>query len=447
MKVQTRLSLFCSIVFGVIFAIVSLLIYGLYRNNATNTIYKNLEKNAHISALFYFEADELSQKDFEKIKIQFTELVADSYFQIYNAHNRIEYGIQSSDISTATLEKIKSQKKLSFDTPLYFCYGTYYEDNQGNFIVIAKERKTMFESQMRLLLAILISSFVIGLIAIILLSKWVSRIAYSPFTHVISQIKNISTHNLDVQIALPNTKDELQDLIATFNDLLAKISETVVIQKNFANYVSHEFKTPLASILGNLEVFSLKDRKPEEYNQLSEKLVEQIHQLEEILNTLIVISNLRNDVETIDQIRIDELIWKIIHQIKDRYPWSKILVNIDILPEEEHLLAVNKNSTQLLMALFNLIENAVKYSQEKNVEIRLFKKDEKLCVSIADKGIGIPQNELKNINKPFYRADNANKIQGSGIGLSIALRILEKNQIEYQIESKINIGTTIFLWF
>ena len=108
---------------------------------------------------------------------------------------------------------------------------------------------------------------------------------------------------------------------------------------------------------------------------------------------------------------------------------------------------INKDRTQILMALYNLIENAVKYSSGKNVDIDLHKRNEKLHISITDQGIGIPEDQLTDISRPFYRAENTNKIQGSGLGLSIALRILEKNNIEYRIESKVDIGTKVSLIF
>jgi len=297
------------------------------------------------------------------------------------------------------------------------------------------------------LLGILVFAWLLGVIAIIALSRWMAYLAYRPFNKVIDQVKNITTHNLNVKIDSPETHDELQNLTDTFNDLLQKISESFVIQKNFVNYVSHEFKTPLASMLGNLEVFALKDRKADEYHQLSEKLIYQIHQLEDILNTLIIISDLRENTDTNTSVRTDELIWEIINKIKENYPLAKILVNISIEPEDENLLLIPHSRIQLLMALFNIIENSVKYSKGKPVEINLFKEENTLRVRISDQGIGIPEEQLEHIRKPFYRAENTHSIQGNGIGFSIALRILEKNGIRSEINSKVNVGTTIEIIF
>ena len=447
MKVKTRLSLFCSLIFGVIFTIISILIYGLYYKNAEKAIYNDLEKTAHISALFYLEEDELSAKDFDKIRKQFEEIVSDSSYQVYNSQNEIIYGIQSLDIQVSTLEKIRNNNHLSFSTDHFLCYGIFYADNQGNFVIIAKENREILDGQVNLLLWILIPLFLIGVIAIIILSRWVANIAYRPFSEVMSQVNNISTNNLDVQIKSPQTKDELQDLIDTFNDLLAKISETVVMQKYFVRYVSHEFKTPLASMLGNLDLFSLKDRSPAEYHQLSEKLMQQIFQMEEILDTLIIVSDLKKDERNIAETRIDDLIWEIIGKMKSLYPSSKILVNICIAPEDEALMLVKVDRTELLIALLNLIENAVKYSQKENVKIDITKENDILCLSITDKGIGIPLEQLPHISKPFYRADNTVNVQGSGIGLSLALRIFDKNKIKYEIKSGMNKGTKVDIYF
>ena len=447
MKVQTRLSIYSSIVFGIIFAVISGLLYGVYYGSTKKALNNNLVKTSQIIALFYLEEDELNKEDFAKVRKQFDDLVSNTYYQVYNENDSVSYGSNLVVIAPEMLNKIRKEESLSFSSDNFFCHGIYYEDNQGNFVVVAREKKDEIGNQLSSLLWILIAGFVVGMLAIIFLSKWIANIAYRPFRLVIKQVKNISTNNLNVHIKLPNTKDELQDLITTFNELLEKIADTFVIQKNFVKYVSHEFKTPLAAIQGNLEVFSIKDRKPEEYRQLSQKLIREINQLEDILNTLTIISDLRNSSDITTQVRIDELIWEIVPRVTGNYSNSKINVTLEITPEEEHLLFVTKDRTQLLMALFNIIENAVKYSVDKTVNINIYKKSDRLHVSIIDKGIGIPSDQLENISKPFFRADNTNQIQGSGIGLSIALRILEKNNIEYKIKSEINIGTEIILSF
>lgn len=449
MTIQARLTLYCSIIFSVVFAVLAVLIYSSYYKYVEISMYDKLERIAHISAIFYFGEDELHSNDFEKIRLQYEETVSryHSSYQIYNTGNKLIYGKEPSDIPTDIIDKIRDEKELSFTTDNYFCYGVLYNDNQGDFVVITKEDQLVVSEQMEGLFIVLASFFLIGLIAIILLSKWVSRIAYRPFGKVINQVKSISVNNLDVRIDTPNTKDELENLTKIFNSLLTKISETFVIQKNFVKYISHEFKTPLTSMLGNLEVFSTENSSVEEYERLSEKLIQQIHLMEDILNTLMIVSDLRKDNDAIVATRVDELVWEIIDKISEINPESRIEVNIDVPAEDMEIMSVEIDRTQLLMALFNLIENGVKYSKGKIVNVHIFASGDILCLAIIDRGIGIPPEQLSNINKPFFRANNTDMIQGYGIGLSITLRILEKNNIAFEITSEINVGTTVVLTF
>lgn len=447
MKIRTRLSIFSSIAFGVVFAFTSMIIYGMYSRKAGQSIYSNLEKTSYITAFFFLEEDELNRTEFAKVQQQFEESVVGNQIQVYDQWNRICYGDQNTSTPISILDEIRSKKRLAFEYDQSLCFGIFYEDNQGDFVVISRERKELLDGQIQQLLWILLFCFLAGMLAIVLLSRWLSQIAYRPFSKIIQEVKGISTSDLSVQIASPETKDELQDLTDTFNELLAKISETFTIQRNFVSYVSHEFKTPLASMFGNLEVFSLRERSPEEYAQLSEKLITQIYHMEEVLNTLLVLSDLRKDTDLNLQVRVDELIWEIIAKVSERHTHSKVSVHSSITAEHQALLTVTADTTQLFMALFNLIENAVKYSNGKVVDINLFEKDNRLHLSIVDKGIGIPEEELPHVSKPFYRADNASNVQGSGIGLSISLKIFERNNIQYQITSNITTGTTVSLTF
>lgn len=446
MKIQTRQSIYSSVAFGVVFIIVSFLVYVLYADKAKNAVYKNLKKTANLVALFHLEEDELNSREFEKIKTQFEEIVSETSYQLYNESDSIVFGNKNEKIERSILQIIRAQQSFNFVTATNICHGIFYEDNQGDFIIITKESKTYLDEQLVSLLGILALALIIGLIAVILLSRWLSQIAYKPISNIIEQVNNFSPTTPDTRIESPNTKDELQELTETFNRLLERISESFVIQKNFVSYVSHEFRTPLTSMQGNLEVFSLNDRNPKEYKELSQKLILQIRQLEEILDTLIVVSDLRKNVDLNNHFRIDELIWEIIEKISVNYVNVKIDVTIEISSEDENMLTITKDRTQLFMALFNIIENAIKYS-EKKVNIRIYKESECLYLTIQDQGIGIPDEKLANISKPFYRGNNTNRIQGSGIGLSIALRILDKNNIKYEVQSKEGEGTRVIIAF
>ena len=344
MKIQTRLSLFTSAVFGVVFVVISFFIYGLFHNNAERAIYRTLETKAFLTAFFYLEEDELSSYEFAEIRRQFQESI-NLIYQVYDMENNIWRGLETYRTCDSILQEIREKRALSFRSGDFFYHGIYYHDNQGDFVIITRESREALSAQLNALLWILVLAFVFGVLAVIVLSRWIASVAYRPFSKVINQVKNISTQNLNVQIKSSETQDELQALIDTFNELLSKISETVVIQKNFVKYVSHEFKTPLTAMLGTLEVSLIKDKNSEIYKNIAEKLVQDIQQLEKILDTLLVVSDLRKDTDTASFVRLDELIWTIIDQLNHQYPDAKIRVNVAISPDEMHLLNVLKDKT------------------------------------------------------------------------------------------------------
>ncbi len=448
MKIQTRLSLLSSGFWGIVFIVVALLIFGFYKRSIENSVYRNLEKTAQIIGYYFFEEDEISVNEFQKIKKQY-EKINNPYFEIYDDQNHLKYGTVR-DISESLIDEIRSKKRLTFSTPNFLCYGMYYNDNEGNFVIIVKENKHDVYQYINPLIGILVSAFILGLLVTVLLNRWIAHIAYRPIREAINQVKSMSPgENMELKTSGKYVKDELHDLTDTFNKLLRKISDSIKIQQNFVSYVSHEFKTPLAAIQGNLEVFSMKNRTPEEYHKLTQILMEEIHQLQEILDILLIVSDLRKNTDISEQIRIDELIFEIIKRVSDKYPDCSDLIDytLDITTEHVELLFINIDKTQLFIALFNLIENAVKFSQRKLVHIKLYKRDQRLHLLIQDHGIGIPESQLDEISRPFYRADNTGKVSGMGIGLSIALRILEKNNIHYTIKSEENQGTQITLIF
>ena len=194
-------------------------------------------------------------------------------------------------------------------------------------------------------------------------------------------------NSLDKPISSSNTNDEVQDLITTFNNLLGRLSDTFAIQKNFINYVSHEFKTPLASISGNLEVFAQKERSPEEYQKVTSEALENVYHIEEILNNLMMLSGLKTIHSENETFRIDETVWNINDKIFEVYDNQEIKINLEV--RNEKLLSVKGSEMQIQLALYNLIENAVKYSNKNPIRISLSESNNQLQITIQDFGKGM----------------------------------------------------------
>jgi two-component system, OmpR family, sensor histidine kinase ArlS len=451
MKIRNRLTLTSSLVFGIVYTIASVVVYIGFKTISEIVIFNQLEKTCNLTALFYLEEDELPQKEHEIIRARFQANILSENVRVFNALNEIEYGKQQVDeaITPDKLDLVRNQKKSRFKYGSDYYFGIYYPDNQGNFVIFISDNYQYLQDQSNLLLLILVVALVAGLTAIVFFSRALSNIAYRPVVDAIKQVNAIEPESLSSGklIESAHTNDELQDLIDTLNNLLKRLSDTFLIQKNFINYVSHELKTPLAAISGNMEVFAQKSRSPEEHDQLVKDVVNNVYQIEGILNTLMFISGLKKDPKLDQQLRIDETIWNIVDKLAFTYPSSSISVNMHIKPGREEVLTIKGNALPIQLALYNIIENALKFSMGKPVDIVLAEKNNSLELVVQDYGKGIPRDELKYIDQPFFRGSNVQEIKGNGIGLSLAVRVFNQNNIVFNIESEVDKWTKIILRF
>ncbi|WP_430612203.1 sensor histidine kinase [Flavobacterium sp. JP2137] len=449
MKLRNRLTLISTVTFGVVFFITSALIYFAFYNSSERVFFNELKKTSLLSAFYYLEKDELTQIEHSTIRNEFRSTIESSMVAVYNSENQVEYGKLFSDshITTEYLERVRKQQKIQFQSEDHFYYGIYYPDNQGNFVVFVKASNSEFLAQTHRLLLIMIVVLLAGLAVIFALSKNLSNLAYRPISKVVKQINQIDDTNLGQAITPPNTNDEVDELIKTYNKLFARLSETFLIQKNFINYVSHEFKTPLAAIAGNLEVFAQKDRTAAEYKKVADDALENVYKIEDLLSNLLLMSGLKNQATTFVFFRIDEVIWNVYEALQEKSTFLEVPIKIDLQVLHPALLEFKGNETLIQLALFNLVENALKYSNKQPVIIAILEIGGRLTVEIRDFGQGIAPEDLSLIGQTFYRGKNVGRIPGSGIGLSLAKTILDQHQITFELESELQRGTTVRLTF
>lgn len=437
MTIRSRLTLISSLTFGVVFALVAFVVYYTFVITSERIIFSDLQKTGLLSAMFYLEEDELSTREHNRIRVDFEVEMQQTDVKVYDRSGRLRYGNgQLREAATpAMLQRIREEGRVRFKTAGYYYYGLHYPDNQGDFVVVVAADHSFFAAQRNQLLLTMGVALAIGLLLIFLLSYVLSRIAYRPISSVIHQVNQLQADNLERALTLPRTKDELHELIGTFNGLLLRLSENFVIQKNFINYVSHEFKTPLASITGNLEVFGQRDRTPAEYKKVSETVLAEVSQLEHILNNLMILAGLRTNPQGSATYRIDELLWDVLDRIFERWPEAKPLLGLDISVANADRLVVKGYRNQLQMAVYNVIDNAVKYAHGKPVAIALAESDGALRLTVRDQGPGIPAVELELVHQPFYRGSNVGDTKGSGIGLSLAVLICKQNGVGFSLAS------------
>ena len=448
MKIRNRLTIISSVTFGVVFITAAVIIYIAFYRNSERRIYDNLQKNCLLSAIYYLEKDEIPIKEHKQIREQYDENIKDVAVGIYNEKNEVQYGksLSLKSITPKVLDKARKNRKVMFESNNHFYFGIFYRDNQGDFVVFVQTNDHEFKTQNHELMIIMIVVLFAGLLVIYILSLFLSEIAYRPIDTIIKQVNEIEASSLDQKIINLNTSDEVQNLIESYNNLLQRLSDTFKTQKNFINYISHEFKTPLASIAGHLEVFAQKERTPQEYHETTTKVLNNVYEIEEILNTLMIVSGLKSETVQKESFRIDELIWNCSDKIANANEFAAARLRIELEIKDENDLTVKGNESEINIAVYNIIENAIKYSDEP-VVITLLLIENQVQIKIKDFGRGIKEKDLNHIRETFYRGSNVGRVQGSGIGLSLASILFAKNNIKFQITSKEEEGTEVILTF
>jgi len=450
MTLRNRFTLISSLSFGIVSIITSAVIFFAYYDSTKIFYFEKLRNTALISAIYYLEKDELPKDRHAQIKKEYNHLIQNNRVAVYNHNNEVTFGYNLNDknIKLSHLQAVRNNKGIQFMSDNQFYYGIFYPDNQGDFVVFVKSSNDSFQSQILRLAIIMLSVLVIGLLAIYFLSRYLSKVVYKPISNVVERINKVEYNNISTAIITStNTHDEIEDLIKSYNKLLGRISENVLLQQNFINYVSHEFKTPLAAISGNLEVFAQKDRTPEEYKEVARQSLENVYEIENILNNLLLMSGMTKLESSHKLMRVDELIWKIYEKLEPKAKESHSSVKIQLQVTKPALLEFPGNETLLYLALYNIVENAIKYSYGKPIVITLSEKSNQLNIEVRDEGRGIPADDLVKIAETFYRGKNVDTVKGSGIGLSLSKSIFDHHHIVMKIDSAVHVGTNVLLEF
>lgn len=446
MEIKIKLSVqFTLIVFGLLLFFASLVYYfssttqhSKFRDNLVDRA-----KNTAILLINVVEVDSVLLKKIHQstISLQNEEIV------LTDSAMRVVYSNKPDYLS----EKILKQNIPQSDKSYFMiaekdgvCYKHKYNNQTWYVYVMAFDYSR--KEYLRELMDILFWSILISTFLSVYLSYLFSNRAIKPISLLINSIKNINSSKLSSRLDEGNRKDEIAQLAIAFNEMLSNLEISFQNQADFVSNASHELRTPLTIMNVESDYLLSRDRSPEEYKSHISGLIGDIRKLNALLNSLLELAHLNRDINIQRApIRIDEVIYNSIHQVKSRFQDRKILLKINY-PEAENDLLVNGNAGLLTIAFNNLIENACKFSDGEVVTEFLIS-EKYIEIIVSDNGIGIPADQIKVIFIAFKRASNVKYKSGFGIGLSLVAKILEVHDASCEVKSSENKGTQFKLRF
>jgi heavy metal sensor kinase len=270
-------------------------------------------------------------------------------------------------------------------------------------------------------LALLLAGLSAGLwLTAAVVGRQLCRRALRPLTGMAGAARAITAADLGRRLPSAGTGDELEELGGAFNDLLGRLQESFERQRRFTGDASHQLRTPLTAVLGQIDVALRRQRDPEEYRRVLRAVQGQALHLGRIVEALLFLA--RADAEALAPGReaTDLRPW-----LRERLAsWSAHPRAADIRPDipDGPPLEVDVHAPLLAQAVDNLLENACKYSEPGSpVRLRAWQEPARVCVSVEDRGRGIAADDLPHIFEPFYRSKQSRELGVAGLGLGLAV--------------------------
>jgi signal transduction histidine kinase len=272
---------------------------------------------------------------------------------------------------------------------------------------------------------------------------FITRLAFKPIMRMVGTAEKISAANLDARLELPAANDEVRQLGKALNEMIERIDKTIKAQRQFIADASHELRTPLTIIRGELESAAQSARSPSVKESLSTSLAE-LDRLSLMIGDLLTLAKL--DAARVRlvaaPVRLDELVVECVQAARGLAKKKAVKLRVFI----EEAVEISGDYEKLKSVIFNLLDNAIKFSARKSVvtvSLVLGQTTGMASVIISDHGMGIPESEQEKIFGRFYRgAQPRSSTDGSGLGLAIAQRFVELHGGRISLTSSPGRGST-----
>lgn len=299
--------------------------------------------------------------------------------------------------------------------------------NQGALSIVldvdAIERSILFDALGILLFVIVAGSCV----AYFLIGHYTK-----PVQQLSAHMKEMSPNTLSDSIEIEGGGEEIQELVKSFNQMTEQLDEAFAMQRRFSASAAHELRTPITVLRTKLDVFKKKKREQHEYDELVTTMETYIDRLSSIITDLLEFAE-TSELGEVEDVSLDSVIKTVVDDLESVAQNNMVNVQINVQPkvQSEAQTFIAKGNTNLLYrALYNLVENAIRYNYEEgSVNITLETKGQEGVIIIADTGVGIAPEQRELVFEPFYRVNKSRSREfgGAGIGLSLVKTILKRH--------------------
>lgn len=452
MTLKNRISLLVSLLFTILFGLASTVIFVLYSNFRKEEFRDRLEIKALSNIKLLVNVKEVDEELLKIIDQNSINKLYNEKTLVFDSHFKLIYSsIDDAKInwSVEDLKYLKKHKTFFKQQGDYEVYGVFYDTNEKDFYALISATDDYGKRKLLFLRYTLIVSYIFFTCLCWVLTSFMVKKAMNPLSLFHQKIKNINENNLDTRIASKNNKDEI-DLIANeFNFMMDRIEISYQKQKEFTAHASHELRTPLSRITAQIENTISDPETSLKGKNFLKTILHDINHLTELISSLLILSKIDNNRNSeYDGVhRMDEILFSAIENLKKSYPEFTILFEIEESENLDTTLEIKGNKNLLEIAISNVLKNACIYSDDKQALVKISTQQDRLVISVLNKGRTLSESEQQNLFQPFMRGKNSKGKSGFGLGLPIINRILtlHKASITYSVpEENVNLFQLFF---
>jgi heavy metal sensor kinase len=309
------------------------------------------------------------------------------------------------------------------------------------YIQVANDREEVQETinQVR-------RSLIIGTPLVLLISGLISllaaRQALSPLTQMTRSAAAISAEALAERLPVPKAKDEVQALAIAFNETLDRLEAAFRRQRRFTADASHELRTPVTAILGHAELALSRPRSPEAYRHSLSLIQSEAERMQRLIGRMLTLARLEVGRHTLSYAPTDVVY--LTRTVLDTFQPMAAAKGLTLKFDMPAALTILTDADSLTQILLNLLENAITYTDQGEVALKLVSMSDQVCFEVNDTGRGIPSQHLPHIFQPFYRVDASYSSKHAGVGLGLALthELVQLLGGTLEVASQVDVGTT-----
>lgn len=425
--------------FLMLFAMILVIINLLFVVTATNLIYRYADDQAE-------EVIETIEEDWPENQNRETFLNA---YVARQDDDAIEITDGKREYTSPKAHKIFKridQRNLAIKNLQLTRHGVYYLRQQKvhhhRIVKVAINVDDLIKLTGWLLIVTLLINLAISIIALPIIHRLAKRWT-RPLTSLDNEIDAITPQSDRLQtLTVPQQPLEVRKVAQSFNQLLDRQYQAMQREKEFIANASHELKTPLAGILGHVNLIRRHgDKHPELIGKSLKYIDQEAQRMSQLINELLILEG--HQTKKLTEINLSKIILAEVESLQGAYQQKFIT---DLNPNISYW--ITKGDFQSLV--HNLLENAAKYSPtDSTIDVQLTTDDRHIILRVADQGQGIAKENRQKVFERFYREDesHSNKVAGSGIGLSIVKMIIEKYHGKITIHDNEPVGTifTVYL--